>query len=195
MRTLRLLVLLVLLLLATCHAITTNKQTTETDRDGIDLTSGESEERGLTPEFVSEVGVAFGKNSAITQKIESIRNNPEIAAGVEKSPVLKKLETAAVNDPNFVNTLKKNPEVVKQLHKDPEVAKISVSLEKKNTHFHKEDFKQLRAALAKDSSKDGKLAKILDVLEKAMTLVAKASFTVLVFLLVIAAVAYVTHAT
>ncbi|EGZ15329.1 hypothetical protein PHYSODRAFT_438813, partial [Phytophthora sojae] len=107
----------------------------------------ESGERGLSATFVSEVESVFGKNSGITEKVASMHSNPQVAAAVEKSPLVKELETAAVNDPNFVNTLKKDPELPKKLHKDPEVAKISVSLEKKNTHFSKDDIKQLRAAI------------------------------------------------
>ncbi|KAE8970569.1 hypothetical protein PR002_g27078 [Phytophthora rubi] len=108
-----------------------------------------------------------------------MRGNPEVTEALEKSPVVKKLETAAFNDPNFVNTLKKDPALGKKLHKDREVAKITVSLEKKNIHYSIVDIKQLRAAIAKakDPAKAGKLEKLLDVLliDKMMTLVVKAS--------------------
>lgn len=57
--------------------------------------------------------IVFGKNSCITNEIASIRGNPKVTAALEKNPFLKNLETAAVNYPSFMNTMKKDPTLVK----------------------------------------------------------------------------------
>ncbi|EGZ20206.1 hypothetical protein PHYSODRAFT_298429 [Phytophthora sojae] len=142
------------------------------DHASVNDKNAEREERGIFSSVLAKIKPkdlsSKTKSTGLSNKINNLRKDPDVAAALGNSPVMKKLETAVENDPKFFTKLANNPESIEKLVKNPEVQQAAAALEKSKFKVTQNDINQLGTVVSKNPSKRAMLITGLEGLEKLL---------------------------